>query len=77
MGALTPEDTVFRLDAGPGALVFADGLVRRDDGALAFASDPLMGDAWRRSAGIRSSGAATDRFMEWVVELVAHHLSAV
>jgi glyoxylase-like metal-dependent hydrolase (beta-lactamase superfamily II) len=44
MGALTPEDTVFHLAAGPGALLFADGLIRRDDGALAFVADPLMGD---------------------------------
>jgi glyoxylase-like metal-dependent hydrolase (beta-lactamase superfamily II) len=44
MGALTPEDTVFRLSAGPGALLFADGLVRRADGGLAFVPDWLMGD---------------------------------
>jgi glyoxylase-like metal-dependent hydrolase (beta-lactamase superfamily II) len=44
MGALTPEDTVFRLSAGPGALLFADGLVRRADGALGFVPDWLMGD---------------------------------
>ena len=44
MGALTPEDTVFRLSAGPGALLFADGLIRRRDGALAFVPDALMGD---------------------------------
>ena len=44
MGALTPEDTVFRLSAGPGALLFADGLVRPADGELAFVSDWLMGD---------------------------------
>jgi hypothetical protein len=44
MGALTPEDTVFRLGAGPGALLFADGLIRDDDGALAFVPDSLMGD---------------------------------
>jgi hypothetical protein len=44
MGALTPEDTVFRLSAGPGALLFADGLTRDDDGALAFVADSLMGD---------------------------------
>jgi hypothetical protein len=44
MGALTPEDTVFRLDAGPGALLFADGLIRDGDGALAFVPDGLMGD---------------------------------
>jgi hypothetical protein len=44
MGALTPEDTVFRLSAGPGALLFADGLIRGHDGALAFVPDWLMGD---------------------------------
>ena len=44
MGALTPEDTVFRLNAGPGALLFADGLVRRAGGDLAFVPDHLMGD---------------------------------
>jgi hypothetical protein len=44
MGALTPEDTVFRLGAGPGALLFADGLVRGRDGTLAFVPDSLMGD---------------------------------
>jgi hypothetical protein len=44
MGALTPEDTVFRLAAGPGALLFADGLIRGRDGALAFVPDRLMGD---------------------------------
>jgi hypothetical protein len=44
MGALTPEDTAFRLEAGPGALLFADGLIRGGDGALAFVPDSLMGD---------------------------------
>jgi hypothetical protein len=44
MGALTPEDTVFHLSAGPGALLFADGLTRRGDGELAFVADWLMGD---------------------------------
>jgi len=44
MGALTPEDTVFHLTAGPGALLFADGLIRGRDGALAFVPDGLMGD---------------------------------
>jgi hypothetical protein len=44
MGALTPEDTVFRLDAGPGALLFADGLIRDGDGGLTFVPAWLMGD---------------------------------
>jgi len=44
MGALTPEDTVFHLRSGPGALLFADGLVRSAGGALEFVPDGLMGD---------------------------------
>jgi hypothetical protein len=44
MGAITPEDTVFHLAAGPGALLFADGLIRRGDGALVYVPDRLMGD---------------------------------
>jgi hypothetical protein len=44
MGALTPEDTVFHLRTGPGALLFADGLIRGRDGALQFVPDELMGD---------------------------------
>ena len=56
MGALTPEDTVFRLAAGPGALLFADGLIRRSDGGLDFVSDPLMGDDPAGvKAGLRAS----------------------
>jgi hypothetical protein len=43
LGALTPEDTVFHLDAGPGALLFADGLTR-PGGELSFVPDGLMGD---------------------------------
>lgn len=43
LGALTPEDTVFRLDGGPGALLFADGLTR-PAGELEFVPDGLMGD---------------------------------
>jgi hypothetical protein len=44
VGALTPEDTAFHLAAGPGVLLFADALIRDDDGALAFVPDSLMGD---------------------------------
>jgi hypothetical protein len=44
MGALTPEDTVFHLSAGPGALLFADGLIRGGDGALTYVPDWQMGD---------------------------------
>ena len=43
VGALTPEDTAFHLAAGPGALLFADALIRDGDGHLAFVPDRLMG----------------------------------
>jgi hypothetical protein len=44
VGALTPEDTAFRIDTGPGVLLFADALIRNGGGGLSFVSDPLMGD---------------------------------
>jgi hypothetical protein len=44
VGALTPEDTAFRIAAGPGALLFADALIRDADGALSYVPDGLMGD---------------------------------
>jgi hypothetical protein len=44
VGALTPEDTAFHIAAGPGALLFADGVIRGEDGALAYVPDALMGD---------------------------------
>jgi hypothetical protein len=44
VGALTPEDTAFHIAAGPGVLLFADALIRDDDGALAYVPDGLMGD---------------------------------
>jgi hypothetical protein len=43
LGALTPEDTVYHLAAGPGALLFADGLTR-PGGDLGYVPDGLMGD---------------------------------
>jgi hypothetical protein len=45
VGVLTPEETAVHLEAGgSGALAFADAVVRDDGGALAFVSDPLLGD---------------------------------
>jgi hypothetical protein len=44
VGALTPEDTAFRIDAGAGALLFADAVIRDEDGDLAYVPDGLMGD---------------------------------
>jgi hypothetical protein len=44
VGALTPEDTAFHIAAGPGALLFADALIRNGDGDLGYVPDSLMGD---------------------------------
>lgn len=45
LGALTPEDAVFRIEPteGPAALLFADGLIHQD-GELGFVPDGLMGE---------------------------------
>ncbi len=45
VGTLTPEETALHVALGPGALAFADCLIRADDGEgpLTFVSDRLMG----------------------------------
>ncbi len=42
MDAICPEDTVLRLEVGPGALLFADALINH--GEVGFVSDRLIGD---------------------------------
>lgn len=42
MDAISPDDTVLRIEADEGALLFADSLVNR--GSLGFVSDKLIGD---------------------------------
>jgi hypothetical protein len=45
VAVLTPEETAVHLAGdGGGALAFADAVVRRGSGRLAFVSDPLLGD---------------------------------
>lgn len=44
VGAITPEEVALHIDAGPGALAFADGVIRDRDGRLAFVPDTLLGD---------------------------------
>jgi hypothetical protein len=41
--AISPDDFVLEIATGPGALAFADGLIRRGEG-LGFVSDGLIGD---------------------------------
>jgi hypothetical protein len=42
--ALSPDETALHLDAGEGAIAFADGLVHWGDGRLGFVPDQYMGD---------------------------------
>ena len=44
VGALTPEETAFHVDAGPGALSFGDAIVNFPDSGLGFVPDKLIGD---------------------------------
>ena len=45
VGAICPEDTALYLEEiNGGALAFADGLIRFDDGSLGFVPDFLLGD---------------------------------
>jgi hypothetical protein len=43
-GAITTEEVALHVDAGPGALAFADGLIEVRGGGLGFFSDSLLGD---------------------------------
>jgi hypothetical protein len=43
MDAISPDDTVLGIEAGGGALLFADSLVNR--GSVGFVSDRLIGDS--------------------------------
>jgi hypothetical protein len=42
MDAISPDDTVLRIEAGGGALLFADALINRD--GLGFVPDRMLGD---------------------------------
>jgi hypothetical protein len=63
LGAICPEETTLALDVGPGALSFADGLTRAEDGSLAFMPDWLLGeDPGEVKLGLtRSLGRMLDR----------------
>jgi hypothetical protein len=44
VGVITPEETAFHVDAGRGALSFADAVVNWPDSGLGFVPDELIGD---------------------------------
>lgn len=72
LGVLTPEDTVFRIDVGPGALLFADGLIRQD-GELTFVPDDLMGDDPETvKAGLRERLGSLAQEADFDILLFAH-----
>lgn len=63
MDAICPDDTVLRVEAGGGALLFADSLIHY--GELGFVSDELIGeDAERvkRSVRERCAGLLEEKF---------------
>lgn len=56
LGAICPDDTAVHLEAGDGALAFADGLTRPRGGGLTFVPGFLMGDDPEAvRAGLRAS----------------------
>ena len=56
LGSITPEEAALHIDAGPGVLAFADGVVRRGEGGLSFVPDALLGsDPQAVKDGVRAS----------------------
>lgn len=73
VGVLTREETALHVEAGPGALAVADGVIRGDDGQLGFVSDQLLGDdpaAIRR--GLGEAYLRLAETLEFDVLLLAH-----
>lgn len=60
MDAISPDDTVLRIDVGEGALLFADSVINH--GGLGFVSDRLIGDEPERVKGLihERAGALLD-----------------
>jgi hypothetical protein len=54
VGALCPDDAALHVEAGPGVLAFADGVIRWE-GELTFVPDFLMDDPERTKRGIVDS----------------------
>lgn len=70
VGVLCPEETAVQID---GALLFADAVIRRGDGPLAFVSDGLLGDDPEAiRAGLRARFVALAEAVEFDALLMAH-----
>ncbi len=73
VGSICPEEAAIHLPVGPGALAVADGVIRDDDGRLAFVPDSLLGsdpDAVKR--GLANAYLELARTLEFDVLLMAH-----
>jgi hypothetical protein len=73
VGVLCPEETALRIDAGDGALLFADCVIRGRHGELGFVPDSLLGDdpdAVRH--GLRERFRALAEDVEFDALLMAH-----
>jgi hypothetical protein len=71
VGSITPEETALRIDAGEGALAFADGFVN-DGGRIGFMPDSLLGtDPELVKRGLR--GAASRLLDERFAHLLFAH----
>jgi hypothetical protein len=56
VGAICPEETALHIGVGDGLLAFADGVIRRRSGSLAFVPDFLLGaDPEAVKRGLRES----------------------
>jgi len=60
VGAICPDDAALEVRAGPGALSFADGLMRHD-GRLHFVSDGLLADDPAEVEGVKRGLVASLR----------------
>jgi hypothetical protein len=67
VGALTPEETAFHLDTGPGALSFGDAFIN-ESGGLSFVPDKYIGD---------DPEAVKEGLRESFRRLLAHDFDAV
>jgi hypothetical protein len=73
VGAITPEEVALHIDAGPGVLAFADGVIRGRDGRLAFVPDSLLGeDPAAEKQGLRAALRRLLDEQEFDAILLAH-----
>jgi hypothetical protein len=73
VGVLCPEETALWIDAGDGALLFADSVIRGAHGELAFVPDFLLGDdAQAVREGLRAAFSRLCADVEFDTLLMAH-----